>query len=150
MSNTYTKIYIHYVFSTKDRRPIICSDFEDRLWSYLGGIAQKHQMIPICISGVVNHIHSLVLLPPTLCVAKGVQLLKGGSSKWLNDHYFPDRSFKWQKGYGAFSVSESRVPAVVNYIRNQKEHHRGQTFKKEYLRFLREYHIAYDERYVFD
>ena len=150
MSNTYTKIYIHYVFSTKCRRPIIRTEFEDRLWSYLGGIAQKHQMIPVSISGVTDHIHSLILLPPTLCVAKGVQLLKGGSSKWLNDHYFTDRSFKWQKGYGAFSVSESKVPAVVNYIRNQKEHHKGQTFKEEYLGFLQEYHIEYDERFVFD
>ena len=150
MGNTYTKIYIHYVFSTKHRLPLVKPEFESSLWSYLGGIAQKHHMIPIIFSGTADHIHGLLLLPPTVCVAKGVQLLKGGSSKWLNDHHFADRSFNWQKGYGAFSVSESRLPAVRKYIRTQKEHHSRMSFKEEYLRFLNEYQMEYDERYVFD
>ncbi len=150
MSNTYTKAYIHYVFSTKRRQPKIKTEIESNLWSYLGGIAEKHRMIPIKISGTANHVHCLVILPPTISVAKGAQLLKGGSSKWLNDHQFTDRSFRWQKGYGAFSVSESKVSIVSNYIRNQKEHHRKRTFEDEYLEFLRQYRIMYDVRYVFD
>jgi REP element-mobilizing transposase RayT len=150
MSNTYTKIYIHYIFSTKHRRPLIKPEYEEKLWSYLGGIAQKHHMIPTSISGTTDHIHGLFIIPPTLSVAKGVQLLKGGSSKWMNDHHVVDRSFKWQKGYGAFSVSESRVPAVTKYIKNQKEHHRELSFKEEYLGFLKEYRIKYDKRYIFD
>lgn len=150
MSNTYTKIYIHYVFSTKDRHPLIKPEYEENLWSYLGGIAQKNHMVPISISGTADHIHGLVIIPPTVCVAKGVQLLKGGSSKWMNDHHVGDRSFKWQKGYGAFSVSESRVLAVTKYIRNQKEHHKALSFKEEYLGFFKEYRIDYEDRYVFD
>ena len=150
MSNTYTKIYIHYVFSTKHRHPMITVDLEENVWSYLGGIAQGHQMIPIITGGAADHVHSLVVISPTISISKGVQLLKGGSSKWLNDTHFPDRTFKWQKGFGAFSVSESKVPAVTKYIKNQKEHHSKQSFKEEYLGFLREYNIEYDERYVFD
>ena len=95
MSNTYTKIYIHYVFSTKRRKPIITLDLEENVWSYLGGIAEGHQIIPIIIGGVANDVHSLVLLSPTLSISKGEQLLKGGSSKWLNDTHFTDRLFKW-------------------------------------------------------
>lgn len=150
MANTYSKLYIHYIFSTKHRHPVIKPEFEEKLCSYLGGIAQKNHMLSIIISGTCDHIHGLIILPPTISVAKGVQLLKGGSSKWLNAHHVGDRSFKWQKGYGAFSVSESRVPAVTHYIRNQKEHHKELSFKDEYLGFLQEYRIEYDERYVFD
>lgn len=143
-------MYIHYVFSTKYRHPLIKVGFESNLWTYLRGIAKKHRMIPVKISGTEDHVHCLIILPPTLSVSKGVQLLKGGSSKWLNDHYFTDRSFRWQKGYGAFSVSESKLSIVSNYISKQKERHRKKTFEDEYLEFLRQYRIVYDERYVFD
>ncbi|MDZ7715792.1 MAG: IS200/IS605 family transposase [Balneolaceae bacterium] len=150
MGNTYTQIYIHYIFSTKHRKPVISHKFESRLWSYLGGIARANNMIPIAIGGVQDHVHALIAIPSTVSMSKSIQLLKGGSSKWLNDNFFRDRTFRWQKGYGAFSVSESMIPKVVNYIKNQKEHHQSKTFKEEYLGLLKKYNVSFDEAYVFD
>lgn len=149
MSNSYTKIYIHYVFSTKHRSPLIRSEFENRLWQYLGGIAKKHHMIPLAIGGVADHIHALLILPPTISVAKAVQLLKGGASKWINDHFTHDRSFRWQTGYGAFSVSESNLHAVIKYINRQKEHHKKTSFQEEYLMFLEKHNVTYRREFVF-
>jgi len=149
MGNTYSKICIHYVFSTKYRKPIIKPEFERSLWEYMGGIAREHGMAALRIGGTSDHIHALILLPPIIAVSKGVQLIKAGSSKWVNDHYFTDRSFRWQKGYGAFSVSESKIPAVISYIANQKKHHMEKSFQQEYLGFLIKHQIDYDSQYVF-
>lgn len=150
MGNTYTQIYIHYVFSTKNRKPTILPRFESRLWAYLGGIARANEMIPIAVGGVQDHVHALIVIPSTMNMCKSIQLLKGGSSKWVNDNFFRDRSFRWQRGYGAFSVSESMIPKVVNYIKNQKEHHRAKTFKEEYLCLLKKHNVSFDAAYVFD
>jgi len=150
MANSYTKIYIHFVFCTKYREPLIRPEFELRIWKYIGGIARSNNMNALRVGGVADHIHALISIPSTITIAKAIQLIKGGSSKWINDHFFEHRSFRWQKGYGAFSVSESGVPSVIRYIANQKKHHKTKTFKREYRALLEKYNVDYDERYVFD
>lgn len=151
MGNTYTKIGIHYIFSTKYRKALILPEFEESLWACIAGIAKDYEMAPLAVGGASDHIHALLLLPTTITVAKGAQLIKGASSKWVNDQVFKNRNkkFRWQKGYGAFSVSESKISAVMKYINNQKVHHRKRSFQEEYLSFLAMHRINYDSRYVF-
>lgn len=146
MSHTYISELVHVVFSTKERAPTIGPEIKDRLWSFLGGIARKNGFKALAVGGTTDHVHLLISLPATLAVANAVQLLKGGSSKWLNDIVKP--RFEWQEGYGAFSVGISQENATVTYINSQEEHHRTHTFEDEFLAFLRRHHIEYDSRYV--
>ena len=147
MGHSYVSCIIHYTFSTKERRPILAAGVQDRLWAYIGGIARRNGMNPIAVGGAEDHAHVLVSLPSALAVAKGVQLVKGGSSKWAGDE-LRLADFQWQDGYGAFSVSVSGIGASVEYIQNQLEHHRKVTFQEEFLAFLRKHGIQYDPRYV--
>jgi REP element-mobilizing transposase RayT len=115
----------------------------------MGGIARENGMKALAIGGTTDHVHSLISLPETLSVAKAIQLIKGGSSKWIHDQLPKYRKFEWQDGYGAFSVSALQVKSVIGYINGQKEHHRKKTFEEEFLEFLDEYGAEYDRRYVF-
>lgn len=148
MAHSYVKVYIHYVFSTKNREKCIPPEIQDRLWAYMGGIARENKMIALAIGGVEDHAHVLLSLPSTVSIAKAIQLVKGGSSKWISDTFSQLREFSWQEGYGAFSVSQSNVNRTVNYIKNQKQHHHQKGFEQEYLAFLKKYNIEYDERYI--
>jgi len=121
------------------------SDLRERLWPYLGGIAKENKMKPIAIGGVADHVHVLVSLPPTLSVAKALQLLKGNSSKWIHKTFPKMRSFEWQQGYGAFSIGVSGIDATASYIRNQTEHHRTRSFREELVAMLRRHGFDYDE-----
>ncbi len=146
MSHTYVSQLTHVVFSTKQRRPTIREDMRLRLWSFLGGIARQNGFKTIAIGGTDNHIHILLSLSATMPLAKAVQLLKGGSSKWLNETIKP--RFEWQQGYGAFSVSISQQDQTVAYINSQPEHHRKRNFEDEFIAFLKKHKIDYDARYV--
>lgn len=149
MAHSYICVYAHYVFSTKNRQKIITPDLEQRLWPYMGGIARENKMKALAIGGVEDHVHLLISLPSTLAIAKAIQLIKGGSSKWVTDTFPAHEDFEWQEGYGAFSISVSHIEATTFYINNQKEHHRTQTFEEEYKAILRKHGIEYDERYLF-
>src|SRR6266700_2044041 len=144
MSHTYVSQLTHIVFSTKERRPTIREDMRLRLWSFLGGIARQNGFKTIAIGGTDNHIHILLSLSATMPLAKAVQLLKGGSSKWLNETIKP--RFEWQQGYGAFSVSISQQDQTVAYINSQPEHHRKRNFEDEFIAFLKKHKIDYDAR----
>jgi REP element-mobilizing transposase RayT len=150
MANTYSSIHIHYVFSTKNREPVILGKVQARLWAFMGGIARENRMLAKCVGGVADHVHLLISLPTSLSIAKGIQLIKGGSSTWMRETFPEIRDFYWQEGYGAFSVSQSHIADTVAYINTQEEHHRHKTFQDEYLAFLRRHDIAYDERYLWD
>ena len=149
MSHSYVKNLMHCTFSTKDRRPFIDSELESHLWPYIGGIARENRMKALAIGGTTDHLHALLSLPGMMSFAKAVQLIKGGSSKWINDTCPRQQRFEWQEGYGAFSVSSSQVPKTIAYINNQKEHHRMKTFQEEFLELLTKHGIEYDQRYVF-
>ena len=150
MPHSFTHVLIHYIFSTKGRQPFLTDEIRPRILDYMGGIARKNGIQPQIIGGIEDHVHMLVLLPKTLSIAKAIQLIKGGSSKWIHDEFPQLKHFAWQIGYGAFSVSLSNKESVVNYIKRQKEHHRKKTFKKEFIEFLEKYNIEYDERYIWD
>jgi REP element-mobilizing transposase RayT len=149
MSHSYVSNYMHCTFSTKNRHPVISSDLESRLWPYIGGIARENRMKALAIGGTTDHLHALLSLPGMMSFAKAIQLIKGGSSKWINDTFPGSGRFQWQEGYGAFSVSASQVPKTIAYINNQKEHHRKKTFQEEFLELLEKHGIEYDQRYVF-
>ncbi|MEI9475795.1 MAG: IS200/IS605 family transposase [Deltaproteobacteria bacterium] len=148
MANTYTSLHYHIVFSTKNRENHIRAEARDRVWAFLGGIARENKMKALCVGGTENHIHILVMTPPAMALSKMVQLLKGGSSKWIHETFPEMRTFAWQDGYGAFTVSKSQVLEVIRYIQGQQEHHRGKSFQEEYLAFLKTHGIEYDDRYV--
>jgi len=148
MANTYTSLHYHFIFSTKSRMRFINADIEQRLWEYLGGIARMNKMSALQIGGAADHIHALVLAPASLAPSKIAQYLKGDSSKWIHEEFAGLRKFEWQDGYGAFSVSKSRLPDVIRYIQGQKEHHRKKSFQEEYLELLKRHGISYDERYL--
>lgn len=150
MANTYTSLYYHLVFSTKHRQPWITTDIEARIWAYLGGIARENKMKALQVGGIEDHIHLLLGAPPTMTISKAAQLIKGGSSKWIHDTFPALQEFRWQDGYGAFSVSKSGRDAVTGYIQNQRTHHRDCSFKIEFLTLLQRHEVEYDERYLWD
>jgi REP element-mobilizing transposase RayT len=148
MANTYTSLHYHIVFGTKNREPWITPDIEQRIWAYLGGIARENGATPVKIGGVEDHVHIILGMPATLAPSKAVQLLKGGSSKWVHDTFPALAGFGWQDGYGAFTVSKSNLPEVIQYVEGQREHHRAKTFQEEYRAFLDKCGVGYDERYL--
>src|SRR5205809_377551 len=149
MANTFSQIYLHIVFSTKNRIDMINPDIEARVWAYLGGIARKHKMTALQIGGIDNHAHALIGAPPTIAPFQIAKYLKGDSSHWIHQEFSDLSGFAWQDGYGAFSVSRSLVPTVTEYIRRQREHHKKQSFEDEFIELLRLHEIDYDEKYLF-
>ena len=149
MANTFSQIYYHIVFSTKNRSDFIRRDIEERVWSYIGGIAKKNGMTPVQIGGIESHIHALLGAPTTLSPSQIAKHLKGGSSVWIHSEFQELRGFAWQDGYGVFTVSRSVVPSVVDYIKRQREHHAKQTFEEEFVELLTLHEIEYDERFLF-
>ena len=148
MANTYVCLYYHLIFSTKNRVHWIIPRIEKRLWAYLGGVAKKHRITPLQIGGYSDHIHMLVFAPATLSPSQIVKYIKGDSSKWVHGTLENFHNFAWQDGYGAFTVGKSQLKRVIRYILNQRDHHRTKSFQEEYLEFLHENGIPYDERYL--
>ena len=146
MAHSFICVYVHIVFSTKDRQPLIAEDQQDKLWRYLGGILRNHGMKSVAIGGMPDHAHVLASLSSEASVAKAVNLLKSNSSKWMRER---DRAFGWQEGYAAFSVSASALDSALEYIENQAQHHKKRDFKQEYLALLEKHGVAYDPRWVF-
>jgi REP element-mobilizing transposase RayT len=147
-SMSYISSYVHCVFGTKERRRLITPELRDRLWPFLGGIARQNKMKAIEIGGVEDHVHILLSLPSTMAISKVLQLMKGGSSKWIQETYSEHRPFAWQEEYGAFSVSVSQLDKTIEYIKGQEAHHRKMTFQEEFLALLKKHRIEYDERYL--
>jgi len=147
---SYVSSHYHCVFSTKGRRPLISTELRERLWPFLGGIARQHRMKAIEVGGTADHIHLLLSLPSTLSIAKALQLIKGGSSKWVHETFPQHRLFGWQVKYGAFGASVSQLDKIIQYIKGQEDHHRKMTFQEEFLALLKKHRVEYDERYLWD
>lgn len=147
MPSTHLSLHYHLIFSTKDRLALINHEWRDRLHAYLGGIVHDLGGVPEIIGGVEDHVHLLVGLRATHRLADVLREIKAGSSKWIHEEIHQLR-FTWQDGYGAFTVSASRVAAVKNYIARQEEHHRQKSFQDEYLEFLQESGVEYEEKYL--
>ena len=148
MANTYINILIHTVFSTKNRESWLSSSLRERLYPYMCGIARENGLKVLCIGGTDNHIHILLSLDSTTSIAQAMQLIKGGSSKWIHETFPELRLFSWQEGYGAFSIGISNVDETKKYIENQEKHHSKESFRDEYLKFLRKNNIDFDEKYL--
>lgn len=149
MSHSYSSNRIHVVFSTRNRERRIRPDLQPKLWAYIAGVARNHEFETAMVGGVEDHAHTLLILHAALPLAKAIQLMKGVSSKWLNESGDAGKDFAWQEGYGAFSVSASHTDAVIEYIQNQAIHHAKRNFEEEFLGLLKRHGIEYDPRYVF-
>ena len=149
MPNTYTQLYIQFVFAVKYRAAVIDALWKDELYKYITGIVQKQKHKLIAMNGMPDHVHILVGLHPSQSISELLQDIKGSSSKWINEKGFVKGKFEWQAGYGAFSYSKSHLKNVIRYIEHQEEHHAKKSFREEYVEFLVEYEIEYDERFIF-
>ena len=147
MADTYTSLLVHAVFSTKNRQKAITPHIRERLLAYIGGIARENDFKALAVGGTDDHVHVLLSLSPTMVVSKAIQLIKGGSSKWIHTTFPTMSQFAWQAGYGAFTVGILQISDTTAYIKNQAEHHRARTFEEEYRAFLQRHGIAYDDRY---
>ncbi len=150
MGQSLVKNYIHIVFSTKYRDPMIYPPYESELHTYLGGVCKKLECQSIKIGGYTDHIHILCMLSKKISLMKLVEEIKSHSSKWYKTKNESLKNFYWQDGYGAFSVNPSEVDVVIAYIEHQHEHHDRKSFQTEYRAFLKKYQVEFDENYVWD
>ncbi|MBK6482681.1 MAG: IS200/IS605 family transposase [Chitinophagaceae bacterium] len=150
MGQSLVKNYLHIVFSTKYRQPLIHPPYEAELHSYMGGICSNLECQPIKIGGYTDHVHILCMLSKKIALMKLLEEVKSHSSKWMKTKDHSLKNFYWQDGYGAFSVNPSQVDRVIRYITNQHAHHSKKNFQDEYRGFLKKYKVEYDERYVWD
>jgi REP element-mobilizing transposase RayT len=146
MPHTYVSDLVHCVFSTKERRKLIRAETQSELWSFIGGVARKNGFKALIVGGTENHVHILLSLPATMPLAKAVQLMKGASSRWMNETH--TKGFSWQEGYGAFTLGVSQRTRTIDYIKRQAEHHRKCSFEEEFVVFLKKHAIDYDPKYV--
>lgn len=150
MSNTYSQIYIQIIFAVRGRQNLIQEQHRDELHKFITGIVRNRDQKLLAIFVMPDHTHLLVSIKPILAISDLVRDVKAGSSKFINDNHLVNGKFNWQEGFGAFSYSKSQIDHVIKYILNQKEHHKRQTFKAEYLEFLRKFEVEFNEKYLFD
>jgi len=150
MANTYTQIYVQIVFAVQGRQNLISEGIREKVEKYICGIVSNKKSKPIAIYCNPDHLHILIGLHPAISVSDMTRDIKASSSKWMNEEEMIIGKFKWQEGFGAFSYSKSQIDAVVKYIANQPEHHKKTTFKDEYIQFLRNFEIEYNEKYLYE
>ena len=148
MAHTFTTLLIHTVFSTSERRPFLSEAMRPDAHAYMGGILKNLRADPIAIGGTSDHVHLLIGLPADLAIADCLCVVKTNSSRWIKERWPERRLFSWQRGYGAFTVSESNRGAVIRYIQDQEQHHRRISFQEEFLVLLKKHGVEFDERYM--
>jgi len=148
MVQSLSKLYVHIIFHVKFDHIKIRKDVMHELYAYMGAVINDNDSIPIMINGTDNHVHILCVMSKNISMAKLVEEIKRHSSRWIKDKGLHYLKFAWQGGYSSFSVSQSSLDKTKRYIENQEEHHKKQTFKDEYLMFLKEYGVAYAEKYL--
>lgn len=148
MPHSYSKLLAHVVWSTKERMVLIAPEIRNDLYAYIGGIVREKGGTAVAIDGTADHVHLLIELPADRNVADCVRVVKTNSSRWVHEKWPDRRAFSWQAGYGAFAVSASNAHRVIEYIRNQENHHRRINYHDEFLSLLRKHGIAFDERYL--
>ncbi len=150
MADTYTQIFYHVVFAVRNRDSLIIPAIKDDLYKYITGIITSQKQKLFIINGMPDHIHILMNCKPNMNLSDNVRDIKEHSTKFINDKRILKRKFYWQAGFGAFTVSKKDVPMILNYIKNQEDHHKKNTFRDEYLHFLQENEIEFKEEYLFD
>lgn len=149
MANTYHQVYIQVVFAVKYRKAVIQKSWKTDLFSVMGQLINETGCKTIIVNGVEDHVHCFIGLKPSISISELMKVVKGRSSKYINDHQLTNRRFEWQEGYGVFSYSKSHVKNVYRYIENQEKHHEKRSFNEEYLKFLEKFQVPYDERHLF-
>ena len=150
MSNTYHQVYIQAVFAVKYRGALINNECKSKILSVIGNLINETGCKTIIVNGTEDHVHCLLGLKPTISISELMRIVKGKSSRFINDHQLTKYKFEWQEGYGVFSYSKSHIDAVYKYIANQEAHHKKQNFKDEYSSFLNKYNVDFDKRCVFE
>lgn len=149
MANTYTQIYIQYVFAVQNRISLIADDWQTDLYKYMTGIIANQEHKLLSINGIPDHVHILVSMNPKQAPSDLMFHVKKSSSIWINDNNLCPGKFTWQEGFGAFSYGKSQIPTIAKYIENQKQHHKKKSFIEEYKRFLTAFGIEFDDRYIY-
>jgi len=150
MANTYSQVYLQFVFAVKGRQSLINPENNEELQKYITGIVQNRKQKMLAINNMPDHLHLFVGFGTTMSMADFMEEVKAISSKFINENGWVKGKFEWQRGYGVFSYSRSQIDNVIKYIINQQEHHKRKTFKDEYLEFLKKFEAEYDERYLFE
>ena len=150
MANTYTQLYIQFVFVVKNRANLIKESFRCEFEKIISGIVENHRCKLLAIYSNPDHTHLFVSMHPTLSPSKLMEQVKSGSSKWLNEKKYLPIPFSWQVGFGAFTYSKNQIDTIVKYILNQPIHHKKHSFREEYLQLLKEFDIEYNDKYLFD
>ena len=150
MADTFSQIYIHLVFSVKERQNVIHKTWREELFKYVSGILKGKDQKVFAIGGMPDHIHILISLRPNCMISELVNSVKTNSSKWINSRGFVKGKFNWQEGYGAFSYGQSQLDHVIQYINNQEQHHQKRSFKEEYIELLQRFNVKCEEKYLFE
>ena len=150
MANTYHQLYIQTVFAVKYRKAMIQKAWKPQFLAIIGNLINESGCKTIIVNGVEDHVHCFFGLKPSISISELMKSTKAKSSKWLNESGLLTSHFKWQTGFGCFSYSKSHVDSLFHYIKNQEEHHKKQTFRKEYIQLLKEHEIDFDEQYIFE
>jgi len=150
MAGTYSQIYIQVVFAVKGRQNLLAKQWRDEVFKYMSGIITNKGQKPIIVNGVDDHVHAFIGLKPSMALSELVRDMKNNSTNFINHNNWIKGKFSWQEGYGAFSYGHSQIENVYNYILNQEQHHRKQTFQEEYMDFLKKFEIEHDVQYLFE
>ncbi len=150
MANTYTRIYLHFVFSPLGRENVIPLKYKEELQKFTTGIIQNRNHKLLAINYMSDHVHILTGYRPSQPIPDLLRDIKTGTSRFINEKKWLPGRFQWQEGYGAFSYSHSQIYGVINYINTQEVHHKKQSFRDEYLGLLKEFSIEYDSKYLFE
>lgn len=149
MANTYTQLYFHLVFAVQGRPNLIAREWKEELYKYITGIITKKNQKLMIINGMPDHIHILISTKADCNLSNLIRDIKSSSTNWVNAKGFVKSKFRWQEGFGAFTVSQSGVDNVISYIKYQEKHHEKKTFLQEYQEFLEAYQIEYKPEYLF-
>jgi len=150
MAGTYSQIYIQIVFAVQGRQNLLQKEWRQEVFKYVAGIIKNKGQKPIIVNGVEDHVHVFVGLKPSMALSDLVRDVKNNSTNFINNHAWIRDRFNWQEGYGAFSYGHSQIESVYNYILNQVQHHAKQSFRDEYMDFLKKFEIEHDVKYVFE
>jgi REP element-mobilizing transposase RayT len=150
MGDTYSQIYIHYVFAVKGRECLLHKDWRHEVFQYIAAIIKTKNQKPIIVNGMSDHVHALVGLSTTISVSDLIRDVKNNSSKFINNKKYLKPKFEWQEGFGAFSYAHSQLDTVYKYILNQEQHHQNHSFKDEYIEMLKKFQVDYKEQYLFE
>ena len=150
MANTFSQIYLQFVFAVKDRFSLIPKNNKEELHKYITSLIQARGAKLLAINCMPDHIHIFIGFKPTILISDFVKEIKVQSNEFINSKDWIRGRFQWQEGYGVFSYSQSHIDSVINYIQNQENHHQKKTFKQEYITLLEKFEIPFEERYLFD